>query len=35
MNRVKMALGSRGMTVQAARQCVNDRKSGEPWCICR
>ena len=25
MDGVKMALGSRGMTVEAARQCANDR----------
>ena len=28
MDDVKVALGNRGMTVEAAR------KSGEPWCIC-
>ena len=33
----KVALGNRGMTVEAARQCVKDRKEwramvrGEPW----
>ena len=27
---VKVALGNRGMTVEAARKI---RKSGEPWCI--
>ena len=26
MDGVKVALGNRGMTVQAARQCANDRK---------
>ena len=28
---VKVALGKRGMTVEAARKIG---KSGEPWCIC-
>ena len=27
---VKVALGNRGMTVEAARQCAKDRNSGEP-----
>ena len=31
MNGVKVALGNRGMTVEAARK---DRKEGEPWYIC-
>ena len=31
---VKMALNKRGMTVDAARQCAKDGKSGEPWYIC-
>ena len=31
MDGVKMALGNRGMTVEAARKTG---KSGEPWCIC-
>ena len=31
MDGVKVALGNRGMTVEAARQCAN---SGEPWYIC-
>ena len=31
MNGVKVALGNRGMTVEAARKIGN---SGEPWCIC-
>ena len=26
MNSVKVALGNRGMTVEAARQCAKDRK---------
>ena len=30
---VKVVLGNRGMTVEAARQCAKDR-SEEPWCIC-
>ena len=34
MDGLKMALGNRVMTVQAARQCAKDRKSGEPWYIC-
>ena len=33
MDYVKLALGSGGMTVEAARQCGEDRKSGEPRCI--
>ena len=31
MDGVKVALGNRGMTVEAARQCANN---GEPWYIC-
>ena len=31
---VKVALGSRGMTEKAARQCANDRKEWKAWCIC-
>ena len=34
MDGVKVALGNRGMTVEAARQCAKDRKAGEPWYIC-
>ena len=34
MNGVNVALGNRGMTVEAARQCAKDRKSVEPWYIC-
>ena len=34
MDGVKVALGNRGMTVEAARQCAKIRKSGEPWYIC-
>ena len=34
MNDVKVALGNRGMTVEASRQCVKIEKSGEPWYIC-
>ena len=33
MDGVKVALGNRGMTVEAARQCAKDR-SGEPCYIC-
>ena len=33
MDGVKVALGNRGMTVEAARQCVRIGKSGEPWYI--
>ena len=33
MDGVKVALGNRGMTVEAARYCAKDRKSGEPWYI--
>ena len=29
MDGVKVALGNRGMTVEAARQCAKDRKGGE------
>ena len=31
MDGVKVALGNRGLTVEAARRIGN---SGEPWCIC-
>ena len=34
MDGVKMALGSRGMMGEAARQCLKDKEL-EPWCICR
>ena len=34
MNGMKVALGNRGMTVEAARQCMKDRNSGEPWYRC-
>ena len=34
MDGAKVAVGSRGMTEEAARQCAKDRKSGEPWYIC-
>ena len=34
MDGVKVALDNRGMTVEAARQCAKDGKSGEPWYIC-
>ena len=30
MDGVKVALSNRGITVEAARQCAKDRKSGEP-----
>ena len=35
MDSVKVALGSRGMTVETAQQCVGIGRSGEPWWICR
>ena len=31
MDGVSMALGSRGMTVEATRHCAKIGKSGEPW----
>ena len=31
---VNVALGNRGMMVEAACQCAKDKKSGEPWYIC-
>ena len=31
MDGVKVALGNRGMTMEAKQKI---RKSGEPWCIC-
>ena len=34
MDGVKVALGNRGMTVEAERQFSKERESGEPWCIC-
>ena len=34
MDGVTVAIGNRGMTVEAARQCAKDRKSGEPSYIC-
>ena len=34
MNGVKVALGNREMTVEAARQCRKIGKRGEPWYIC-
>ena len=34
MDGVKVALGNRVMTAEAARQCAKIRKSGEPWCLC-
>ena len=33
MDGVKVALGNRGMTVEAAHQCQKIGKSGEPWYI--
>ena len=30
MDGVKVALGNRGMTVEAARQCANDQKEWRP-----
>ena len=35
MDGVKMALGNRGMTVEAGRQGRNIGKSGELWYICK
>ena len=35
MDDVKVTLGSRRMTVEAARQCVKDRKESRVLCICR
>ena len=34
MDGVKVTLGNRGMTVEAARQCVNDMKEWRAWYIC-
>ena len=34
MDGVKVALGHRGMTVEAARQCTKDQKEWRPWYIC-
>ena len=34
MDCVKVALGNRGMTMEAERQCAKDQKGGEHWCIC-
>ena len=34
MDGVKVALGNRGMTVEAARQCAKTGKRGDPWYIC-
>ena len=34
MDGVKVALGNRGMTVEAAWQCGKTGESGEPWYIC-
>ena len=34
MDGVKVALGNRGMTVEAVRQCAKIGKSGEPSYIC-
>ena len=34
MDVVKVALGNREMTVEAARQCAKDGKRLEPWYIC-
>ena len=31
MDGVKVALGNRGMTVEAARQCAKDRKKWRAW----
>ena len=31
---MKVALGNRGMTMEAAWQCAKDRKAREPWYIC-
>ena len=35
MDGVKLSLGSRGMTVEVARQCAKDRKDWRAHCICR
>ena len=35
MDGLKMALGSRGIMVEAADNPRKIRRSGEPWCICR
>ena len=34
MDGATVALGNRGMSVESALQCAEDRKSGEPRCIC-
>ena len=34
MDGVKVALGNRGMTVEAARQCAKDWKESRAWYIC-
>ena len=34
MDGVKVAMGNRGMTVEAGRQCAKDGKSREPRYIC-
>ena len=34
MDGVKVALGNRGVTVEAAWQCEKDRKAWRAWCIC-
>ena len=34
MDGVKVALGNRGMTAKAARQCAKTGKRLEPWYIC-
>ena len=34
MDGVKVVLGNRGMTVEAARQRAKDQKSREPWYTC-
>ena len=34
MNGVMVALGNRGVTVEAVRQYAKDRKECRVWCIC-
>ena len=34
MDRVKVALGNRGMMVEAERQCAKDRNEWKAWLIC-
>ena len=34
MDGVKVALGNRGVTMVAARQCAKDSKEWRAWCVC-